>query len=152
MKSTLVMLIIFFALMPGAAAEAGERQEQTDKPKAIHPLTEAQMQAIKTILDESKKKAAPVALRLGMTAKQVYENILSDKPDEATADKGSINQRFGQGADARTKATLEERDGEAGRARRLDGIDHSRFQRPRKVDALAREPRPPNSAFARMLE
>jgi Spy/CpxP family protein refolding chaperone len=87
MKRTLGIFFIFCVLISGAAVKAGERQEQANKPAVNHPLSEAQMQAIKSILAESKKKAAPVALRLGLTAKQVYENILSDKPDEAVAER-----------------------------------------------------------------
>ena len=87
MKRTLVIFFIFCALISATAVKADERQEQADKSSASHPLSEAQMQAIKSILAESKKKAAPVALRLGLTAKQVYENILSDKPDEAVAER-----------------------------------------------------------------
>src|ERR1051326_1763384 len=47
------------------------------------PLSDEQKRAIKKRLDEIKKRAEPLALRLAQTAKKVYENMLADQPDEA---------------------------------------------------------------------
>lgn len=42
-------------------------------------LSDSQIAALKQIKTDSEKKAGPIALELAATAKQVYENLLSDK-------------------------------------------------------------------------
>jgi Spy/CpxP family protein refolding chaperone len=54
---------------------------------AAHTLSDSQKQAMKRIETESKKKAAPIALKLAATAKKIYENMLSDKPNDALRKK-----------------------------------------------------------------
>ncbi len=56
-------------------------------------LSEAQLQAIKSIRAESEKKAAPVALRLAATVRQIYENMLAEKPDEGLRGRLSREMR-----------------------------------------------------------
>ena len=74
----LLAALIFSAQAKPANAQAGA-ENRTD---AAHTLSETQKQAIKRIKTESEKKAAPAALRLAGIVSQLYENMLSDKPDE----------------------------------------------------------------------
>ena len=81
MKTGLTISLLF--ALASVAVIAARAQTPSGAAAAAHPLTEAQVQAIKSIKAESEKKAAPLALQLAATAKQVYENMLSDKEDEA---------------------------------------------------------------------
>ena len=74
---------IFFGAiltLPAFARVAGAQA----RPDAAHALSESQQQALKRIRAESERKAAPGALRLGAIAHKIYENMLSDNPDERT--------------------------------------------------------------------
>jgi Spy/CpxP family protein refolding chaperone len=62
-------------------------QKETKKAGSVHPLSEAQKQAIKSLLDETKKSAGPLLLPLGQTVKEIHENMLSEKPDEVLNQK-----------------------------------------------------------------
>jgi hypothetical protein len=83
MRTTLTI----FLLLALACAAAGTATAQTpagaDGSAAAHPLSEAQIQAIKSVRAASEKRAAPLALQLAATAKQIYENMLSEKEDAA---------------------------------------------------------------------
>ena len=50
-------------------------------------LSSDQIQAIKSIRIASGKKAAPLALRLAVVTKQIYENMLSEKENPALRHK-----------------------------------------------------------------
>lgn len=49
---------------------------------AAPPLTDAQKQAIAEIRSHAEKRAAPLALGMALTVRQIYENMLAEKPDE----------------------------------------------------------------------
>jgi Spy/CpxP family protein refolding chaperone len=82
-------MIFFFLSVMLCAACAGTGLGQTvpnteNEAQAAAPtLSEAQRQAIKRIKVESEKRAAPAALRLAAVVGKIYENMLSDRPDEA---------------------------------------------------------------------
>lgn len=85
MKSRLAIFLQFPVFL-GAMLSVGMAQTPsaaTNTPGANPRLTAAQLQAIKSIRTESEKKAAPLALRLASAAKQIYENMLSEKEDDA---------------------------------------------------------------------
>jgi Spy/CpxP family protein refolding chaperone len=73
---------------PAMPAKSGQDDDRSaaKRPDPSCPLSDAQKQAIQTIVRDNKKKAAPVALRLARTAHQVYENLLADAPDRQRAD------------------------------------------------------------------
>lgn len=83
------LTIFFFLSVMLCAACVGKGLAQTSPgaentaADAAHTLTEAQKQAIKRIKIESEKRAAPAALRLAGIVSKIYENMLSDRPDEA---------------------------------------------------------------------
>jgi hypothetical protein len=81
MKAKLrLFLLCAFACVAATTATA---QTPSGVGGGGHPLSEAQRQALKSIKAEGEKKAAPLALQLAATAKQIYENMLSEKEDEA---------------------------------------------------------------------
>jgi hypothetical protein len=82
MKAKLILLLLF-ALAHGAASTARAQTPPGAGGGAGHPLSEAQRQALKSVKAESEKKVAPLAIQLAATVKQIYENMLSDKEDEA---------------------------------------------------------------------
>ena len=68
-------ILLMFPFFFGAMACVGMAQtppSATNTSDASPRLTEAQLQAIKSIRTESEKKAAPLALRLASAAKQIY--------------------------------------------------------------------------------
>jgi Spy/CpxP family protein refolding chaperone len=80
------MIFLLFPFFVGAAAGVGAAQvapPASEKADANPHLTAEQVQTIKSIRAESEKKAAPFASRLASVAKQIYENMLSEKEDEA---------------------------------------------------------------------
>lgn len=82
MKNKRVGLLLF-PLILGALACVGMAQTPSPLPEAVPRLSPAQLQAIKSVRAESEKKAAPLALRLATVAKQIYENMLSEREDAA---------------------------------------------------------------------
>lgn len=62
----------------GVVAEGRAASVQSDAR-----LSEAQLRAIKSIQSASERKAGPLALRLAMTAKRIYENMLADRENQA---------------------------------------------------------------------
>jgi hypothetical protein len=84
MKVKLKLFLLFlFVSFAAAVATAQTPSGAANGGAAGHPLSEAQRQAIKSLKVESEKRAAPLALQLAATVKQVYENMLSEKEDEA---------------------------------------------------------------------
>jgi Spy/CpxP family protein refolding chaperone len=65
--------------------DEGADKQETQNAGSAHPLTEAQKQAIKSILDEVKQKLAPLLLPLAQSVKDIHENMLSEKPDETVS-------------------------------------------------------------------
>ncbi|SOD95241.1 Spy/CpxP family protein refolding chaperone [Spirosoma fluviale] len=63
-----------------------------------HHLSKDQLAAMKRIQTESEKKAAPVALRLAQTVKQIYANMLADQEDKTLRQQLAIQMN---------KATIE---------------------------------------------
>ena len=57
-------------------------KKEDEKTANIPPLSEEQKKSLKGIKVESEKKAAPIALRFAGIVRQVYENMLADKPDK----------------------------------------------------------------------
>ena len=83
-----IRLTVFLLLaLASFAAQTAAAQTPSPAGAAAQPLSEAQRQAMKSIKTESEKKAAPLAAQLAATAKQIYENMLSDKEDEALRQK-----------------------------------------------------------------
>lgn len=81
-----LMSFLLFPVFFGVMVTTGMAQTPPVAPNtsdAKPHLTAAQLQAIKSVRIESEKKAAPLALRLASTAKQIYKNMLSEKEDEA---------------------------------------------------------------------
>lgn len=62
-------------------------QKESEPSDAAHSLTDAQKEAIKSIQVEGEKRALPFVLTLAQTVKQIYDNMLADKPDEALRQK-----------------------------------------------------------------
>lgn len=76
-----VALLTFLGLAPTALA-------QSPAPAGgPPPLSAEQRQAMAAVKGEFEKKAAPFALRVAGTAKRIYENMLSEKPNEALRQK-----------------------------------------------------------------
>jgi Spy/CpxP family protein refolding chaperone len=75
-----LFVLIFTTLVRTDVAQAN--QNLGDITDSAHTLSETQKQAIKRIQAESEKRAAPVALRLAGIVCKIYENMLTDKPDE----------------------------------------------------------------------
>lgn len=74
-----LLLILMFA----AFVQARTGQQEVKPNDATISLSEAQTQALQTIRRENEKRIAPVALRFAQTIKQIYDNMLADKPDDA---------------------------------------------------------------------
>jgi len=79
LHSLLTILFLFVVLANVGMAQTGTTSNSSD---ATPHLTPAQLQSIKSIRSETERKAAPLAIRLALTVKRVYENMLSDKEDE----------------------------------------------------------------------
>jgi exonuclease VII large subunit len=75
-------LLLLFALASFAATGRAQTPSGAGGG-AAHPLSEAQRQALKSVKTEGEKRAAPLAVQLAATVKQIYENMLSEKEDEA---------------------------------------------------------------------
>ena len=103
MKITSKMFSCALALVTGVAMGAAQAQtspqsqigkvsvdvqketavkKEEGKAVNIPPLSEEQKKSLKAIKTESEKKAAPIALRFAGIIRQVYENMLADKPDK----------------------------------------------------------------------
>jgi len=80
LHSILTILFLFVVLLNVGMAQTGAA---SNSPDAIPQLTPAQLQSIKSIRSATERKAAPLAIRLAATVRRVYENMLSDKEDEA---------------------------------------------------------------------
>lgn len=68
-KQIILFIIVFAAF--GISAQA----------QTTPALSEAQLAKMKEIREASAKKAAPAALELAATVKQIYDNMLSEKED-----------------------------------------------------------------------
>lgn len=78
-------IFLFIAVAFVASARA---QETVSTPTQAKPvLSEAQLKRMQEIRTAAAKKAAPVALMLAATVKQIYENMLADKEDDALRQK-----------------------------------------------------------------
>ena len=80
--STLVILA--FAVGPAMAQSSSA---STSANTVTHTLSDAQIGKIRAIRSEGEKRAAPLALRLAATAKQIYGNMLAGKEDEQLRQK-----------------------------------------------------------------
>lgn len=49
---------------------------------ALRKLRPQQIESLKNIKSKAEREAAPLAKQLSVTIKQVYDNMLADKPDE----------------------------------------------------------------------
>ena len=56
--------------------------QTSDVPDTLRQLSPQQVVSLKSIKTNIEKEAAPLAKQLAVTVKQVYENMLADKPDE----------------------------------------------------------------------
>jgi Holliday junction resolvasome RuvABC DNA-binding subunit len=72
-------LLAIVGICAAAALTSAQVQQPVD---AQHSLSEAQIDSLKQIRSDSEKKAAPLALELASTVKQVYENVLSDRENQ----------------------------------------------------------------------
>ena len=77
------LTILFLLALASATAVTAQTPAGAENKAAAHPLSEAQVQAIKSIRAANERKAAPFALQLAAAAKQVYENMLSEKENAA---------------------------------------------------------------------
>lgn len=80
MKTRLTVSILLFVViwvMPVVRSNAQTASETNQA--AENRLSETQLKAIKVIRVRAALRATPLALRLAMTAKRIYENLLSDK-------------------------------------------------------------------------
>lgn len=94
---TMKTIVLVCSFVFGAMISVGLAQTApaaSNKPDVSPHLTAAQLQTIESIRAESKKKAAPFALRLASAAKQIYENMLSEHEDEALRQRlsGEMNE------------------------------------------------------------
>ncbi len=72
-------ILLFIAVFIFAVSAA---QAQTiNPPDAKMSLSAAQLETIKDIRAKAAREAVPTALRLAATIKQIYTNMLADKPD-----------------------------------------------------------------------
>lgn len=72
---TIFFLIIFFLTAVSYAQTA-------DNSEALRKLSLQQIESLKNIKTKAAREAAPLAKQLAVTVKQVYDNMLADKPDE----------------------------------------------------------------------
>ncbi|MEP6569483.1 MAG: hypothetical protein ABJC10_06880 [Acidobacteriota bacterium] len=75
----LSVLVLVTSLTSGAA---GKGLVPQNTPDAAHTLSDAQKQAIKRIHVKAELQAALPTLRLARVVRQIYTNMLADKPDE----------------------------------------------------------------------
>ncbi len=65
------------------SAFAFTAQAQTlDTSNGVNALSATQFEAVKSIRAKAAREAAPLAMKLASTVKQIYANMLADKPDE----------------------------------------------------------------------
>ncbi len=74
-----IYLLAIAFICAAAALTIAQGQQPVD---ARHSLSEAQKNSLKQIRSDSEKKAAPLALELASTVKQVYENVLSERENQ----------------------------------------------------------------------
>src|SRR5437867_3432335 len=80
-RSILVFLLtIVFFLVSVRPTTAQTSPRVDNPPDTVHILTQSQKQAIKRIQEESKKRAAPTALKFATIVRKIYENMLAEKP------------------------------------------------------------------------
>ena len=77
MKNNRRPVLLAFVFLSACSTNA---RAQTSN--ATQSLSETQLQSIKSIESASAKKAAPLAIQLAATAKQIYENMLASKEDQ----------------------------------------------------------------------
>jgi hypothetical protein len=75
-----INLTILFLIVVSLAATV---QAQDAQPT----LSAAQLESMQSICTQTEKKAAPLALKLAATVKQIYDNMLADRPDEPLREK-----------------------------------------------------------------
>lgn len=75
MKAYLTILFIFAAFALTAQAQT------VNSSDGANTLSAAQLEAVKAIRTKAAREAAPLALKLASTVKQIYANMLADKPD-----------------------------------------------------------------------
>ena len=70
--------LILLAFLSLSACSIGHAQTSV----TTQSLSESQLKSIKSIESASEKKAAPLAIQLAATAKQIYENMLAPNEDQ----------------------------------------------------------------------
>lgn len=86
MKTNLTIAFLILTVILPAFERTGSAQTQGSGQAAASSalsLNEAQRQAIKRIRLSGETKGALPALRLARVVKEIYENMLADKPNEA---------------------------------------------------------------------
>jgi hypothetical protein len=78
---------VLFAQTASGLGQVKSAKVMAAKTDIPYPLSDSQKHAIQAIHARNKLKAAPTALRLANTVKQVYDNLLAEKMDEQLADK-----------------------------------------------------------------
>ncbi len=76
---------ILFLIVLLLAITAFAQTESSSNAKLS--LSAAQMEAVKNIRTKAAKEAAPLALRLAATVKQIYDNMLAAAPDAKRREK-----------------------------------------------------------------
>jgi hypothetical protein len=83
MKAATILAVFLLVIAFKIDAQGLFQTRSSETPfTSANALSEAQRQAIKRINISSKKKAALPALRLAGIVRQIYLNMLADKPDE----------------------------------------------------------------------
>lgn len=84
MKIRLTLSLLLFLVICVIPASRSNAQTASETNQAVeNRLSEAQLKAVKAIRTKAVLRATPLALRLAMTAKRIYENLLSDKENAA---------------------------------------------------------------------
>lgn len=85
MRTTHPSLFLLFAILLGWSVTVSVAQDvgkvDAQRP-AEHKLSELQLRTIKNVRAKAALRAAPLALRLAVTARRVYENMLRDSEDQ----------------------------------------------------------------------
>lgn len=75
-KNLTLFFLIFLSLTATAFAQ------NADVSDVLRTLSPQQIESLKNIKTKVGREAAPLAKRLAVTIKQVYDNMLADKPNE----------------------------------------------------------------------
>lgn len=84
MKTRLTLSLLLFlviSVIPESRSNAQTTSE--DNQTNENRLSESQLKAIKSIRARAALRATPLGVRLALTAKRIYENLLSDREDAA---------------------------------------------------------------------